>query len=97
MCQLYNGLELCQTVRCDGEWHWLPIIFLTARTDRQTRRQVFSVGADDLILKPIEPIELPNRILNRLQRVQPGHSQTYSPSHSQSSSDATTSSASYQA
>jgi DNA-binding response OmpR family regulator len=63
-----NGLELCQTVRCDRDWNWLPIVFLTAQTDQQTQKQVFLAGADDLILKPIEPVELPTRIFNRLRR-----------------------------
>lgn len=65
-----NGIELCQTVRADLQWGWLPIIFLTAQTDQQTQLQVFFAGADDLITKPIEAVELSNRIVNRLRRTQ---------------------------
>lgn len=64
-----NGLELCQTVRCDLQWSWLPILFLTAQTDQLTRQQIFSIGADDLVTKPIDSEELSNRILNRLRRI----------------------------
>jgi DNA-binding response OmpR family regulator/HPt (histidine-containing phosphotransfer) domain-containing protein len=65
-----NGIELCQTVRSDVRWNWLPIIFLTAQTDRQTQQQIFIAGADDLIIKPIELVEISIRISNRLRRTQ---------------------------
>ena len=63
-----NGLELCQTVRCDPQWHWLPIVFLTAQTGAQIAQQIFAAGADDLIAKPIQPAEFAVRVLNRLRR-----------------------------
>lgn len=65
-----SGLELCQTVRHDFRWSWLPIVFLTAQTDEQIQQQVFSIGADDLIMKPIVPDEVSTRIFNRLRRTQ---------------------------
>ncbi len=65
-----NGFELCQTVRHDPQWNWLPIMFLTAQADFQTQQQAFMAGADDLLIKPIEPTELSTRVLNRLQRSQ---------------------------
>jgi DNA-binding response OmpR family regulator/HPt (histidine-containing phosphotransfer) domain-containing protein len=65
-----NGIEICQTVRSDGAWRGLPIVFLTSQTDSTTRQHIFLAGADDLIFKPIEPVELSTRILNRLRRVQ---------------------------
>ncbi|MFM7426670.1 MAG: PleD family two-component system response regulator, partial [Elainella sp.] len=65
-----DGIELCQTVRCDSEWCWLPIVFLTSQTDPKIQQQIFLAGADDLIFKPIEPVELSTRILNRLRRAQ---------------------------
>jgi DNA-binding response OmpR family regulator/HPt (histidine-containing phosphotransfer) domain-containing protein len=65
-----NGIELCQTVRCDLQWSWLPIIFLTVQPDRHIQQQIFLAGADDLITKPIELAELSTRILNRLRRSQ---------------------------
>ncbi|MBF2076650.1 MAG: response regulator [Synechococcales cyanobacterium C42_A2020_086] len=63
-----NGVDLCQTVRHDAEWNWLPIVFLTAQMDPQTQEQVFVAGADDYITKPIVPTELTTRVCNRLQR-----------------------------
>ncbi|BAZ10023.1 two-component transcriptional regulator [Calothrix sp. NIES-4071] len=63
-----NGIELCQVVRNDPHWSDLPIVFLTAHTDADIINQVFSVGADDFVSKPIVGPELIARILNRLER-----------------------------
>lgn len=64
-----NGLELCQVLRADEKWRHLPVLFLTVHEDEKTQRQAFNVGADDFISKSTMVTELPNRILNRLQRV----------------------------
>jgi diguanylate cyclase (GGDEF)-like protein len=63
-----SGIELCQVVRNDLRWAELPILFLTAHTDAETRQRVFEVGADDYVSKPIVVPELVTRILNRLER-----------------------------
>ncbi len=64
-----GGIELCQIVRNDARWNSLPILFLTAHTDADTVNQVFSVGADDFVSKPIVGPELVTRIINRLERM----------------------------
>jgi diguanylate cyclase (GGDEF)-like protein len=63
-----NGIELCQAVRIDPHWQGLPILFLTACSDRETIQQVFAAGADDYVTKPIVGPELLTRITNRLER-----------------------------
>ncbi|NJO74764.1 MAG: response regulator [Leptolyngbyaceae cyanobacterium RM1_406_9] len=63
-----DGIELCQTLRNDPHWNWLPVLFLTARTDASTIQQVFAVGADDYASKPVIAPELITRILNRIER-----------------------------
>ncbi|NEQ23112.1 MAG: response regulator, partial [Microcoleus sp. SIO2G3] len=65
-----SGIELCQSVRQDAQWNWLPIVFLIASNDASTMQQVFTAGADDCLLKPIAPEELSLRVLNRLKRSQ---------------------------
>lgn len=65
-----SGIELCQVVRNDSRWSSLPILFLTAHTDADTINQVFSVGADDFVSKPIVGPELVTRLINRLERIQ---------------------------
>jgi DNA-binding response OmpR family regulator len=64
-----SGVELCQVVRNDPRWSGLPILFLTDRTDAATVNQVFAVGADDFVNKPIIGPELVTRIINRLERI----------------------------
>jgi DNA-binding response OmpR family regulator len=63
-----SGIELCQIVRNDSRWDDLPILFLTAHADAETVNQVFAVGADDFVSKPIVGPELVTRIINRLER-----------------------------
>ncbi len=63
-----DGIELCQLLRNDSRWAWLPIIFLTGQRDTETIQQVFSAGADDFINKPVVAPELITRIFNRLER-----------------------------
>ncbi|WP_414577401.1 response regulator [Anabaena sp. CCY 9402-a] len=64
-----NGIELCQVVRNDAQWSELPILFLTVHSDAEIVNQVYSVGADDFVSKPIVGPELVTRIINRLERV----------------------------
>lgn len=64
-----TGIELCQVVRNDSRWGGLPVIFLTAHAEIIPVNQVFAVGADDFVSKPIIGPELVTRILNRLERI----------------------------
>jgi PleD family two-component response regulator len=43
---------------------------LSSVTDLSTQNLAFTLGIDDYLCKPIVAIDLANRILNRLQRVQ---------------------------
>jgi diguanylate cyclase (GGDEF)-like protein/PAS domain S-box-containing protein len=64
-----SGVELCQVVRNDSRWSSLPVLFLTAHSDAKTIHEVFTVGADDFVSKPIVGPELVVRIVNRLDRM----------------------------
>ncbi|MGI8503998.1 MAG: response regulator [Hassallia sp.] len=64
-----NGMEICQVVRNDLRWSELPILFLTVHSDANIINQVFAVGADDFVSKPIIGPELVTRIINRLERI----------------------------
>ena len=69
-----NGIELCQTLRSDPEWQELPVLFLTAKQDTKTIQQIFAIGGDDYISKPVVGAELIARINNRLDRSRLLHS-----------------------
>jgi DNA-binding response OmpR family regulator len=65
----FDGIEICQALRSYPQWQRLPVLFLSAVSDRHTQNLAFSVGADDYLCKPIAGIDLANRIRNRLQRI----------------------------
>ncbi|HIK44320.1 MAG TPA: response regulator [Leptolyngbyaceae cyanobacterium M65_K2018_010] len=64
----FSGTELCQVVRQDPQYGNLPILMITPHPDTITIRQVFEVGGDDLVGKPIVGPELVTRVLSRLER-----------------------------
>ncbi|NJN10464.1 MAG: response regulator [Richelia sp. RM2_1_2] len=65
----FNGIELCHQVRNHSRWSLLPVLFLTVHNEAETVNQVFNVGADDFVSKPIVGPELVTRIVNRLERI----------------------------
>ena len=69
----FSGIELCQVVRSDSRWSELPVLFLSGHNDAELVHQVFAVGADDYVQKPIAGPELIARILNRLERTRIQH------------------------
>ncbi|MEM8829944.1 MAG: response regulator [Cyanobacteria bacterium P01_G01_bin.19] len=69
-----DGIELCQTLRNDPTYQDLPVLFLTAKQDAKTIQQIFEIGGDDYIAKPVVGAELIARINNRLERSRLLHS-----------------------
>jgi DNA-binding response OmpR family regulator len=63
-----NGVELCQAVRSDPNWRYLPVLFLSVHTDPSHLERAFAAGADDYISKSVSGAELATRIVNRLRR-----------------------------
>jgi two-component system OmpR family response regulator len=70
-----DGLTLARQVRARS---MIPIIVLTARTERHDRLAALEIGADDYMVKPFDPQELCLRIRNLLNRAGTGdHSVAY--------------------
>lgn len=63
-----NGIELCQVVRADPEWHHLKVLFLSAHVEAEAIAKAYSAGADAYINKGIPGTELATQILYRLNR-----------------------------
>ncbi len=60
-----DGFALCQKIRQD---HFFPIIMLTARVEELDKITGLTLGADDYITKPFQPLELVARVKTQLRR-----------------------------
>jgi DNA-binding response OmpR family regulator len=67
---IVNGLDLCKAIRHHPDWSGLPIIFLTAYSEATLIQQVFAIGADDFVNKPVVGPEIISRISNLMERQQ---------------------------
>ena len=65
-----DGFEVCRRLRNMPEVADVPIIMLTALTDRASRLQGLAAGADDFVSKPFDQAELRIRVktITRLDR-----------------------------
>lgn len=61
-----SGLELLSSIRANPATSHLPVIILTASSDRETRLAVLERGATDFLAKPVDPCELGPRVRNAL-------------------------------
>lgn len=64
----FSGVDLCQVVRKDSQYGELPILMMTSYPNQLSVQQVFELGCDDLINKPIIIPELITRVLSRIER-----------------------------
>lgn len=64
-----TGFELLAQIRQKPNLHNLPVIFLTSKANPSDKVLAFSVGADDYIVKPFEPLELRARVDAKLKRM----------------------------
>lgn len=60
-----NGVDACMKIR---EQHNVPIIMLSAKTEDIDKILGLSVGADDYLAKPFNPLELIARVKAQLRR-----------------------------
>lgn len=60
-----DGFTLCQKIR---QKHLFPIIMLTAKTGDIDKIQGLTLGADDYIVKPFNPLEVVARVKTQLRR-----------------------------
>ncbi len=63
-----DGYEIFQSMRDEGLGTAIPVIFLTGRDQPQDKVRAFSMGAEDYVVKPFEPLELRARVEARLTR-----------------------------
>lgn len=60
-----NGFHLCRKIR---EKYYFPIIMLTAKVEDTDKIMGLTIGADDYITKPFNPLEVAARVKTQLRR-----------------------------
>lgn len=60
-----DGFHICQKIR---EKHFYPIIMLTAKVEDGDKIMGLTIGADDYITKPFNPLEVLARVKTQLRR-----------------------------
>lgn len=63
-----SGPELASVIRQQSAYLSIPIVFLSAETDRNQQLAAMGQGADDFLTKPISPPHLRTAVTNRAQR-----------------------------
>ena len=53
-----DGYALCRHLKDDWDTQDIPVLFVSANDDNETRMQCYEAGGDDFIQKPFEPAEL---------------------------------------
>ena len=60
-----DGFRICQKIR---ENYYFPVIMLTAKIDDGDKIMGLTIGADDYITKPFNPLEVIARVKTQLRR-----------------------------
>jgi CheY-like chemotaxis protein len=63
-----SGIELARLLRADPRTAVLPVIMLTGTDDRRAETEALLAGAEDYLIKPVEPTLLAERVLDVLAR-----------------------------
>jgi putative two-component system response regulator len=62
-----DGFAVLETLRCETNEIFLPVIVLTADANEETKLRALRAGATDFLLKPFDQIEVLLRIGNLLE------------------------------
>jgi putative two-component system response regulator len=66
MMPIVSGVDILKLIRKHDELQHLPVLILTASSDRTTKLTVLNLGATDFLTKPIDPSEMAPRVRNVL-------------------------------
>jgi CheY-like chemotaxis protein len=68
-----DGIEFCRRVRRNPESpnRYLPIIMITAYSERSRVRDAINSGVDEFLVKPVRPVDVANRVNAVIERRRP--------------------------
>lgn len=61
-----SGIEACRMIRSDASTSSIPIIMVTTRGNEDNVKAAFESGCNEYVTKPINKVELLNKIKNLL-------------------------------
>jgi putative two-component system response regulator len=62
-----NGFQVMEELKKVEQRDYVPVLVLTAQTDRESRLKALRAGAKDFLLKPFDLVEVIHRIQNMLE------------------------------
>ena len=68
-----DGLDFCKRIRngAEGMDVYLPIIMITAYSERSRVLDAINAGVDEFLVKPIRPVDVANRVNAVIERRRP--------------------------
>ena len=57
-----DGYALCRQLKDDWDTQDIPVVFISASDNNETRMLCYEAGGDDFIQKPFDPVELLSKL-----------------------------------